>query len=561
MKTALRLASISVFWVVCCVIFGITQVEAACEVADVNEGPPLIVQFRVQENGGSIFGLQAIRIVQAINATVDIPNFLIGTPNTIFVTATRSNPNLNFSVVLESTNTIGGTSTCSFSRSPIPENEPPVCSLSSENPGPPLSVVFSVRDNDDGLATIDVLEAYNANVNVPGFSVGDTGPILVTAIRINAYDEIRIVLSASDTEGASSECNLFRAPAEDITPPDCRIASTAPGPPSQVLFEVQDGESGLATISVEDAQNANVTISSFEPGTTDPVEVTATQINTNLPFTVILESTNLQNQSSICRYPLISYDINRPEFDAVGDDSQNFFQDPLMGRIIEFSRDRFNAPINEDSNFSTIEYFYNNSGGVVPDPCYTNGSDTYLSALTTSFAEATYEWEIVLQMQPANDILLTTHGCVLSSGAENILEDGRQTGVYRTPWAPNELVFLSDANPTITVTALPGPNAEQGFPPGGFALDARKLPGLDIVVLDEAPMPIQAFISQGLLMINPKQGASNSAGDTMYTINSGDRIRVTIHIPPNNTADIRFGQDAVLLRYLGIVGTEITAAN
>ncbi|BBO70798.1 hypothetical protein DSCA_47280 [Desulfosarcina alkanivorans] len=562
MKTAMRLASFLILGVVgSFFLLGIAQVEAGCEIADVSEGPPLRVQFRIQENGGTIYGLEGIGVVEAVNASVNIPTFPIGTPFAVTVTATRINPNMDFRVVLEYTNTLGNSDRCSYSRPATPTNEPPVCSVSSENPGPPLSVVFTVRDSDTGLQSITVLEASNADVDIPDFSVGYTGPVQGTATRVNENADMRVVLLATDTAGAESACNYSVNAALDETPPVCGIVSTIPGPPTQVLFEVQDLESGLASVDVTEVSNATVSITPFVPGTIDPVGITVTQINTSLQFSAAIEATDFQDNASRCRYPQIVYDINRPEFDAAGDDSENFFRDALMGRIIDFSRDSTYARINDDSDFSSTEYFSTNAGDVVPDPCYSTGSDTFFSALTTSWSEATYEWEIVLQMQPANDIWLAAYGCVLSSGASDILEDGRQTGMYRTPWAPNQLVFLMEANPKITVRALPGPNAEQGFPVGGFSLDARQLPGLELVSLVESPFPVQAFINHGILMVNPRQGASNSAGETMYTLHSGDRIRITVHIPPNNTADIRFGQDSVLLRYLGIVGTEFSAGN
>jgi hypothetical protein len=53
----------------------------------------------------------------------------------------------------------------------------------------------------------------------------------------------------------------------------------------------------------------------------------------------------------------------------------------------------------------------------------------------------------------------------------------------------------------------------------------------------------------------PETGTTNALGQTMYNLKQGDRIKVTIQIPGNNTADIRYGQDNVILKYIGIVGT------
>ena len=210
MKAALRLSSILIFGLFIFLSFlEVDYAEAACAVNEINEGPPLSVDFRVRENGGSIYGLQEIRVVESVNATVDIPNFYVGTIYEVIVTATRIDAGEDFRVVLESINTIGGTSTCSFFRSAEPpENEPPACSVSGVNPGPPLSVVFSVSDSDDGLQAINVLAAYNAEINIPTFSVGDNGPVLVTATRNDPYDAMQVSLSVSDTKAQALNATI-----------------------------------------------------------------------------------------------------------------------------------------------------------------------------------------------------------------------------------------------------------------------------------------------------------------------------------------------------------------
>ena len=562
MKTAERLFRLFIPGIVgILLLVGAARVEAACEVVDVDEGPPLVVTFEVQENTSGVIGLREIRVIEAENATVDIPPFPVGVISPVTVTATRINANQNFRVVLESVNTVFTISRCSYVRDVTPPNDAPICVVSSVEAGPPLQVQFTVQDGDDGLQAIEIFEALNADVDVPSFSVGTTAPIVVTATRIDPGSNMSVTLRVRDTEGQISQCNYGAPAAEDDTPPLCGVVSTDPGPPAEALLEIQDLESGLASIVVSDALNATVDIAPFSTGTNDPVEVRITQINANQSYYAVLASSDQFGNTTSCRYPLIDTSQTRPEYDAVGDDSGNFFQDQMTGLINNFSRDAQNNRINLDSDFSPQEAFSTDAGGLVPDPCYANGSGAPLAALTSAFQNANYIWEVVLQMQPAADIFLAVNACVFDRSQDDILTDGRQTGLYRTPWDPDQQVFLKGANPSVTVKALPGPNAVQGFPTAGFLLDARKLPGLETVPLSESPLALQAFLTQGVLLAYPTQGASNSAGETMYELRPGDRIQVTFGIPANNTADVWLGPESILIRYLGVVGTEIRASN
>ncbi len=41
----------------------------------------------------------------------------------------------------------------------------------------------------------------------------------------------------------------------------------------------------------------------------------------------------------------------------------------------------------------------------------------------------------------------------------------------------------------------------------------------------------------------------------MYTLSQGDMIEVRVDIPGNSTCDIRYGEDNVVLKYIGMIGT------
>ena len=247
---------------------------------------------------------------------------------------------------------------------------------------------------------------------------------------------------------------------------------------------------------------------------------------------------------------------NVPEFDAVGDDSTNYF---AVGTPVQYGQVIANnigplGPINLDSDFPYDpltdygERFINTAGMLFPDPCFPG----YLSALIDVWNEAVYEWNIILQMKPESDINLNIYDCVLKHNEFNIWTGAEQTGRYRAPWG--QLFFVPTANPSVTATFHPGPNATPGFV-APFTADARTLPGLVTVPLQDALYTSKALWEEGIVMVLPETGLVNASGQSVYNLKQGDQVQVVIQVPGNNTADIRYGQDSVILKYIGIVGT------
>jgi hypothetical protein len=260
---------------------------------------------------------------------------------------------------------------------------------------------------------------------------------------------------------------------------------------------------------------------------------------------------------------------NIPEFDAVGCDAYNIF---AAGNHTQYYPVIIHnigpyGPINWYSDFldkvkfpKNFELFTNTAGQLFPDPCFSTWyhedggwcSKPYLSALTDAYNEAIYAWWITLQMKPESDINLNIYDCVLKHNEFCVWDSAEQTGRYRADWG--QLFFVPTANPTVTAEAYPGPFATPNFV-APFIMDARTLPGLKIVALKDALYSTKAQWSEGILMALPETGKNNASGQTVYNLKQGDQIRVTIKIPPNNTADVRYGPDNVILKYIGIIGT------
>jgi hypothetical protein len=270
---------------------------------------------------------------------------------------------------------------------------------------------------------------------------------------------------------------------------------------------------------------------------------------------------------------------NKPEYDFVGNDSAAAFVDQVLGAIATYNLDGFKQQINYFSDFTTFpgplfnpsfsivgpakaEFFVQSAGSLFPDPCFKFigvndlGISThlpYLSALTTTYNQGVYRWRITLQMKPESDINVNIRDCVFKENQTDIWFYADQTGYYRAPWG--QLIFVQSANPSIYVYALPGPFATPGFTTP-VILDARTMPGLNLVPLFNTLYTTKAFFEEGLVAALPFTGSTNASGQAVFDIHQGDMIDVTITIPFNNTVDIRYGADNVFLKYIGIVGTE-----
>ena len=247
---------------------------------------------------------------------------------------------------------------------------------------------------------------------------------------------------------------------------------------------------------------------------------------------------------------------NIPEFDAVGCDATNVFAQYNYIQYGQVANNNIgpNGPINYYSAIFPSglpqEFFSQTAGQLFQDPCF--GQFGMLSALTDAWNEGVYNWYIVLQMKPESDINVNIYDCVLKHNEFSPWEAAEQTGRYRADWG--QLFFIPTANPSITVKAYPGQYATPGFS-APFIMDARTLPGLDIVAVDDVLYTSKGLWSEGLVMVMPETGKKNASGQTTYNLKQGDRILVTVAIPFNNTCDIRYGQDSVILKYIGIIGT------
>jgi hypothetical protein len=252
---------------------------------------------------------------------------------------------------------------------------------------------------------------------------------------------------------------------------------------------------------------------------------------------------------------------NIPEFDAVGDDSANYFNDFIKEIVVA------NNPINEDSDFTDVwlphenpaldppaEYYFTSAAAGRDDPCFPG----YISNKAGPWFRNVYEWRIVLQMAPETDLDLNIRDCVLKENQTNIWFYAQQTGRFRK--TNGKLVFNKKANPRIWVEATAG---FKNLVPAGtnFWMDARKMPGLGLVCLDNGNdgklYTSKALWEESLVLAMPEPGGFNQCGQPVFPLREGDTITTRVTVPFNNPVDIWYGPDNVSIKYVGIVGLEL----
>jgi hypothetical protein len=240
---------------------------------------------------------------------------------------------------------------------------------------------------------------------------------------------------------------------------------------------------------------------------------------------------------------------NIPEFDAVGSDSANFFNDFIKQMVVDNNVNAAGTIINDFSDFIG-ESFVTSAAASRPSPCFPGYSDRE----SGPWAPNTYQWRIVLQMMPETDLDLNIRDCVLKENDLPIWQYAQQTGRYRA--SNGKLVFVKNMNPRVTVTAIPGPSQPAGAVP--FIMDARMMPTLKLVALEGVLYTSKALWEEGIVMKMPEPGTLNKLGQPVFVLRQGDMLQVDFEIPWNNPVDIHYGPDNVVIKYVGIIGQDLT---
>ncbi len=238
---------------------------------------------------------------------------------------------------------------------------------------------------------------------------------------------------------------------------------------------------------------------------------------------------------------------DRPEFDAVGDDSGNYFNDAVKALVVANNPWNFSSDFRDEAFLPPVQ--------LTPDICFPD----YLSAYTQWRRPALYTWFIVLQMDPQSDLDINIRDCVVKHNSKTPFgtgpwEGADQTGRFQLNSGEN--VFVPAANPRMTVTAIPGPFAVFGFNQP-FVMTNRTQGGLFELPFEDLLFTSKGLWEEGLVARLPEFLAPAPDG-VEYPLSAGDLLRIDIEIPFINSVDIRYGQDNVVVKYVGIDGTIYT---
>jgi hypothetical protein len=83
---------------------------------------------------------------------------------------------------------------------------PPSCQISSMIAGPPAQVNFTMQDTNTGLKSITLVDATNANANIPGFSQGTTSPVAVSATQVDGAQSSKVDFQVTNGAGGATTC-------------------------------------------------------------------------------------------------------------------------------------------------------------------------------------------------------------------------------------------------------------------------------------------------------------------------------------------------------------------
>lgn len=152
--------------------------------------------------------------------------------------------------------------------------------------------LFRNNDLTDGGGTIDT--------EMDGLTV-----VLLCQATVTPNVANHMKLAIADASDSILDSNVFLQAGSittDLSAPLCRVTAQRAGPPAEIDVTVQDPApgSGLASVQVVLAQNADVVVPPFTAGTTDPVVVTATKISQTQQSRIGLRVSDVQGRATRC---------------------------------------------------------------------------------------------------------------------------------------------------------------------------------------------------------------------------------------------------------------------
>jgi hypothetical protein len=89
----------------------------------------------------------------------------------------------------------------------VASSVPPSCALTSVVAGPPKQLIITVQSSSAGISKVEVTDSSNASVDVPSFSDGEKGALVVTATKLDQSGGSHVALRITDVDGLVTDCD------------------------------------------------------------------------------------------------------------------------------------------------------------------------------------------------------------------------------------------------------------------------------------------------------------------------------------------------------------------
>ncbi len=149
-----------------------------------------------------------------------------------------------------------------------------------------------------GLQTFSLMNSTNGSVTTPQFTPGTYNPVSATFVVNNSSMPFDAILRATNQfQGLSirAQCACIPTPTISDDPnmfPGGLSVFDVDFDPGEVVIDPVDSGSGLQTLSVVNATNADVEIPVFEPGTVEEVVINYTITDPSQPVDITLRATD-----------------------------------------------------------------------------------------------------------------------------------------------------------------------------------------------------------------------------------------------------------------------------
>lgn len=187
-----------------------------------------------------------------------------------------------------------------------PTNIPPVVDSGPDKSGPvgtDVMLAGSASDPDNGPVTpleiSWVLTALSGGADTNSCTFTNTDTVTPT-VNCTVAGDYLAQIGAYDGEAFTDDTGAkvtFTAPPADTTPPVCELVQASS---AGITVRVVDSGSGLASIDVTRAKNADVVVPAFTPGDTTDQMVTATKIKMGSGASVQMRATDVAGNATVC---------------------------------------------------------------------------------------------------------------------------------------------------------------------------------------------------------------------------------------------------------------------